>query len=207
MWWGLLWTCRLSWAGRPLHLGFCVILSFPGALPPWSPGTSEQHVRIRVIKKKKIIMKKRKKLTPPRPPVTAGASVTTSPARTLDLPEKQEPGTTVPGALPRLAVSGAQTNVALGLLGIDMPRPVQHTGKLRLSFLCALTTLSLVPFYCSVPVPDCPPLGLESLRVSDNQLDASSSQSFGLGPHRGRLNIQVSKATPRTSLRAPPTFG
>ncbi|MBW02386.1 putative carboxypeptidase X1, partial [Eschrichtius robustus] len=90
--------------------------------------TSEQHVRIRVIKKKKIIMKKRKKLTPPRPPVTARASVTTSPARTLDLPEKQE--------------------------------------------------------------PDCPPLGLESLRVSDNQLDASSSQSFGLGPHRGRLNIQ-----------------
>ncbi|XP_054946694.1 probable carboxypeptidase X1 isoform X3 [Physeter macrocephalus] len=91
-------------------------------------GTSEQHVRIRVIKKKKIIMKKRKKLTPPSPPVTARASVTTSPARTFDLPEKQE--------------------------------------------------------------PDCPPLGLESLRVSDNQLDASSSQSFGLGPHRGRLNIQ-----------------
>ncbi|XP_073092941.1 probable carboxypeptidase X1 isoform X2 [Manis javanica] len=37
---------------------------------------------------------------------------------------------------------------------------------------------------------DCPPLGLESLRVSDSQLEASSSQSFGLGPHRGRLNIQ-----------------
>ncbi|KAF4023386.1 hypothetical protein G4228_015368 [Cervus hanglu yarkandensis] len=91
-------------------------------------GTSEQHVRIRVIKKKKVIMKKRKKLTRPRPPVTARPSVTTSPAGTLELPEKQE--------------------------------------------------------------PDCPPLGLESLRVSDNQLDASSSQSFGLGPHRGRLNIQ-----------------
>ncbi|XP_044783793.1 probable carboxypeptidase X1 isoform X2 [Bubalus bubalis] len=91
-------------------------------------GTSEQHVRIRVIKKKKIVMKKRKKLTRPRPPVTARPSVTTSPSGTLDLPKKQE--------------------------------------------------------------PDCPPLGLESLRVSDNQLDASSSQSFGLGPHRGRLNIQ-----------------
>ncbi|XP_024856448.1 probable carboxypeptidase X1 isoform X1 [Bos taurus] len=91
-------------------------------------GTSEQHVRIRVIKKKKIVMKKRKKLTRPTPPVTARPSVTTSPSGTLDLPEKQE--------------------------------------------------------------PDCPPLGLESLRVSDNQLDASSSQSFGLGPHRGRLNIQ-----------------
>ncbi|MCJ8730677.1 hypothetical protein PDJAM_G00187260 [Pangasius djambal] len=38
--------------------------------------------------------------------------------------------------------------------------------------------------------PDCPPVGLESLRVSDYQLQASSSLSSGLGPHRGRLNIQ-----------------
>ncbi|XP_012866261.1 PREDICTED: probable carboxypeptidase X1 isoform X1 [Dipodomys ordii] len=36
----------------------------------------------------------------------------------------------------------------------------------------------------------CPPLGLESLKVSDSQFEASSSQSYGLGPHRGRLNIQ-----------------
>ncbi|KAF5900933.1 putative carboxypeptidase X1, partial [Clarias magur] len=36
----------------------------------------------------------------------------------------------------------------------------------------------------------CPPVGLESLRVSDFQLQASSSLSSGLGPHRGRLNIQ-----------------
>lgn len=97
---------QLSWAGRFLHLGFHALLSFPGALPLWSSGTSEHHVRIRVIKKKKIIMKKRKKLTHPRPPVTAGPSVTTSPAGTLDLPEKQEPGTSAPGALPGLAVSG-----------------------------------------------------------------------------------------------------
>ncbi|XP_066535428.1 probable carboxypeptidase X1 isoform X2 [Hoplias malabaricus] len=38
--------------------------------------------------------------------------------------------------------------------------------------------------------PDCPPVGLESLRVSDYQLQASSSLTSGLGPHRGRLNIQ-----------------
>ncbi|XP_036429865.1 probable carboxypeptidase X1 [Colossoma macropomum] len=38
--------------------------------------------------------------------------------------------------------------------------------------------------------PDCPPVGLESLRVSDYQLQASSSLSSGLGPQRGRLNIQ-----------------
>ncbi|KAM3832215.1 putative carboxypeptidase X1 [Vipera latastei] len=37
---------------------------------------------------------------------------------------------------------------------------------------------------------ECPPLGLESLRVRDSQLRASSSKRDGLGPHRGRLNIQ-----------------
>ncbi|XP_073474245.1 probable carboxypeptidase X1 isoform X1 [Aquarana catesbeiana] len=36
----------------------------------------------------------------------------------------------------------------------------------------------------------CPPLGLESLRVSDYQLRASSIKRYGLGAHRGRLNIQ-----------------
>ncbi|XP_053095432.1 probable carboxypeptidase X1 isoform X1 [Pangasianodon hypophthalmus] len=38
--------------------------------------------------------------------------------------------------------------------------------------------------------PECPPLGLESLRVKDAQLQASSYKRRGLGPHRGRLNIQ-----------------
>ncbi|OCT99096.1 probable carboxypeptidase X1 [Xenopus laevis] len=36
----------------------------------------------------------------------------------------------------------------------------------------------------------CPPLGLESLRVFDYQLRASSTKRYGLGAHRGRLNIQ-----------------
>ncbi|XP_069016829.1 probable carboxypeptidase X1 [Embiotoca jacksoni] len=40
------------------------------------------------------------------------------------------------------------------------------------------------------PQMDCPPLGLESLRVDDSQIQASSYQRLGLGPHRGRLNIQ-----------------
>ncbi|XP_030252862.1 LOW QUALITY PROTEIN: probable carboxypeptidase X1 [Sparus aurata] len=39
-------------------------------------------------------------------------------------------------------------------------------------------------------VPQCPPLGLESLKVKDAQLRASSYKRRGLGPHRGRLNIQ-----------------
>ncbi|XP_019948441.2 probable carboxypeptidase X1 isoform X2 [Paralichthys olivaceus] len=37
---------------------------------------------------------------------------------------------------------------------------------------------------------ECPPLGLESLKVKDTQLRASSYKRRGLGPHRGRLNIQ-----------------
>ncbi|XP_042244200.1 probable carboxypeptidase X1 isoform X1 [Thunnus maccoyii] len=40
------------------------------------------------------------------------------------------------------------------------------------------------------PQLDCPPLGLESLRVDDSQIRASSFERTGLGPHRGRLNIQ-----------------
>ncbi|KAI6069781.1 putative carboxypeptidase X1 [Aix galericulata] len=38
--------------------------------------------------------------------------------------------------------------------------------------------------------PQCPPLGLESLRVLDSQLRSSSDKRYGLGAHRGRLNIQ-----------------
>ncbi|XP_075914494.1 putative carboxypeptidase X1, partial [Petromyzon marinus] len=37
---------------------------------------------------------------------------------------------------------------------------------------------------------ECPPLGLESLGVEDAQLRSSSAERFGLGAHRGRLNIQ-----------------
>ncbi|KTF89565.1 hypothetical protein cypCar_00043260 [Cyprinus carpio] len=37
---------------------------------------------------------------------------------------------------------------------------------------------------------DCPPLGLETLKIDDFQLHASSMRHYGLGPHRGRLNIQ-----------------
>ncbi|XP_052523166.1 probable carboxypeptidase X1 [Tympanuchus pallidicinctus] len=45
----------------------------------------------------------------------------------------------------------------------------------------------------SPPAPQeqpCPPLGLESLRVQDSQLRSSSDKRYGLGAHRGRLNIQ-----------------
>ncbi|KPP61141.1 hypothetical protein Z043_120796 [Scleropages formosus] len=37
---------------------------------------------------------------------------------------------------------------------------------------------------------DCPPLGLETLKIDDFQLHASTIKRYGLGAHRGRLNIQ-----------------
>ncbi|XP_030915743.1 inactive carboxypeptidase-like protein X2 [Geospiza fortis] len=41
------------------------------------------------------------------------------------------------------------------------------------------------------PPPDCPPLGLETLKITDFQLHASTAKRYGLGAHRGRLNIQA----------------
>ncbi|XP_072524003.1 inactive carboxypeptidase-like protein X2 [Salminus brasiliensis] len=38
---------------------------------------------------------------------------------------------------------------------------------------------------------ECPPLGLETLKIDDFQLHASTMQRYGLGAHRGRLNIQA----------------
>ncbi|KAM6951759.1 inactive carboxypeptidase-like protein X2 [Aplochiton taeniatus] len=38
---------------------------------------------------------------------------------------------------------------------------------------------------------DCPPLGLETLKIDDFQLHASTMRRYGLGAHRGRLNIQA----------------
>lgn len=67
-----------------------------------SLGTVKQHTWIRVVRKKKVILKKRKKPTSPSSPVTAKPLVTTSPARMLNLLEKQEPGT--PSAGPHLGL-------------------------------------------------------------------------------------------------------
>ncbi|XP_064871039.1 inactive carboxypeptidase-like protein X2 isoform X2 [Oncorhynchus nerka] len=38
---------------------------------------------------------------------------------------------------------------------------------------------------------ECPPMGLETLKIDDFQLHASTMRRYGLGPHRGRLNIQA----------------
>ncbi|XP_077481310.1 carboxypeptidase X (M14 family), member 2 [Stigmatopora argus] len=38
---------------------------------------------------------------------------------------------------------------------------------------------------------ECPPMGLETLKIDDFQLHASTMKRYGLGAHRGRLNIQA----------------
>lgn len=60
---------------------------------------------------------------------------------------------------------------------------------------------------CFLSLPECPPLGMESLRVDDNQIQASSYQRRGLGPHRGRLNIQVGLDVDQTSIHLCWGFG
>ncbi|XP_069832366.1 probable carboxypeptidase X1 isoform X2 [Dendropsophus ebraccatus] len=60
----------------------------------------------------------------------------------------------------------------------DLDEPVPKDRRLRLSE------------EKTADKKECPPLGLESLRVSDQQLRASSIKRYGLGSHRGRLNIQ-----------------
>lgn len=98
----------LGWQTSPP--GISCHSSLPRCCSPWSPGTSQQRVRIRVIKKKKVIVKKRKKLSSPSRLVTARPPVTTSPAGTIDLPEVQEPGNVPPWAPPRFAAPGAPTH-------------------------------------------------------------------------------------------------
>uniref|UniRef100_A0A8C9RGD6 Inactive carboxypeptidase-like protein X2 n=1 Tax=Scleropages formosus TaxID=113540 RepID=A0A8C9RGD6_SCLFO len=39
--------------------------------------------------------------------------------------------------------------------------------------------------------PECPPMGLETLKIDDFQLHASTMRRYSLGAHRGRLNIQA----------------
>ncbi|XP_061087264.1 inactive carboxypeptidase-like protein X2 [Conger conger] len=41
------------------------------------------------------------------------------------------------------------------------------------------------------PREECPPMGLENLKIDDFQLHASTMRRYGLGAHRGRLNIQA----------------
>uniref|UniRef100_A0A8C9G3D0 Carboxypeptidase X, M14 family member 2 n=1 Tax=Pavo cristatus TaxID=9049 RepID=A0A8C9G3D0_PAVCR len=47
------------------------------------------------------------------------------------------------------------------------------------------------PFSWHLVLKHCPPLGLETLKITDFQLHASTAKRYGLGAHRGRLNIQV----------------
>ncbi|MGH0158501.1 UNVERIFIED_CONTAM: hypothetical protein FKN15_036238 [Acipenser sinensis] len=64
-----------------------------------------------------------------------------------------------------------------------------QTHWLVLHFFGIITKKNLFPD----SMVECPPLGLESHRVEDDQLLASSMLRHGLGPQRGRLNMQAGK--------------
>uniref|UniRef100_A0A4W4GB80 Carboxypeptidase X (M14 family), member 1b n=1 Tax=Electrophorus electricus TaxID=8005 RepID=A0A4W4GB80_ELEEL len=70
----------------------------------------------------------------------------------------------------------------------SLPLPAQSSLGCQKKLVMCVTHPEWV--FVHVPVSECPPLGLESLRVRDTQLQASSYKRQGLGPHRGRLNIQ-----------------
>lgn len=55
-----------------------------------------------------------------------------------------------------------------------------------------------------VVVLECPPLGLESHRVDDNQLLASSQSHHGFAAQRGRLNMQVACRRKPSEHQIPP---
>ncbi|XP_076595235.1 putative carboxypeptidase X1 isoform X1 [Chaetodon auriga] len=72
------------------------------------------------------------------------------------------------------------------------PKTIQKKSKLitKKPKIVKKTKPQVKPSVATETLPQCPPLGLESLKVKDTQLRASSYKRRGLGPHRGRLNIQ-----------------
>ncbi|CAN2388343.1 zinc ion binding [Pristimantis euphronides] len=84
-------------------------------------------------------------------------------------------------------------------LRLSEEKPVDKTAKVEKKKVKIVKTVKVLkkvkeektsPGAGGTAEEQCPPLGLESLRVSDHQLRASSIKRYGLGSHRGRLNIQ-----------------
>uniref|UniRef100_A0A8B9VMI8 AE binding protein 1 n=1 Tax=Anas zonorhyncha TaxID=75864 RepID=A0A8B9VMI8_9AVES len=67
----------------------------------------------------------------------------------------------------------------------ECPRPGRQ-GEAVTGLGGGTLTLCHVP-----PHPECPPIGLESHRIEDDQILASSMLRHGLGAQRGRLNMQA----------------
>ncbi|XP_062234862.1 inactive carboxypeptidase-like protein X2 [Platichthys flesus] len=70
------------------------------------------------------------------------------------------------------------------------PASNRKAEKNKKSNLNAANSISEGGQYNSIK-EECPPMGLETLKIDDFQLHASSTKRYGLGAHRGRLNIQA----------------
>ncbi|XP_072718261.1 LOW QUALITY PROTEIN: probable carboxypeptidase X1 [Ciconia boyciana] len=131
--------------------------------------------------------------TAPSPPTTAG-----SPKGTGAAPPKGS-GATTSESTPAPAPDGAapsgppeQGRRAQGGPGAEAPAPRKKLVRVKVVKKKVVKKKPKAPAKdaAAPPQPQCPPLGLESLRVLDSQLRASSDKRYGLGAHRGRLNIQ-----------------
>ncbi|XP_059577189.1 probable carboxypeptidase X1 isoform X2 [Alligator mississippiensis] len=143
----------------------------------------------------------------PAPPTPAPAPAMVRPALVLVLvlalaaaaPPRRAPETPAAQAAPSAAPSTAAPGPATALPGSASPRPQDTAGdgarKVVRVKVVKKKVLKKKPKAgakedASKQEPRCPPLGLESLRVLDSQLRASSDKRYGLAAHRGRLNIQ-----------------
>lgn len=93
--------------------------------------------------------------------------------------------------LPRAASSHCPQCCWARLYRLSIPATVE-IQKLQI-LVCFVLVFSffLIEFLSIFCFVDCPPLGLETLKITDFQLHASTAKRYGLGAHRGRLNIQV----------------
>ncbi|KAJ8391808.1 hypothetical protein AAFF_G00085800 [Aldrovandia affinis] len=110
-------------------------------------------------------------------------------------PETQEPRAPIAARVgPKTDPKGPPREEEKGRLAADSKRAKNGHKKVEKSKKVGLKTpnsSSLGESHYEPVREECPPMGLESLKIDDFQLHASSIKRYGLGAHRGRLNIQA----------------
>ncbi|XP_075355501.1 putative carboxypeptidase X1 [Mycteria americana] len=132
---------------------------------------------------------------PSPPPTTAGPPKGTGAAPPKGSGASTSESTPAPppdGAAPSSPGPPEQGRRAQGGPGAEAPAPRKKLVRVKVVKKKVVKKKPKAPAKdtAAPPQPQCPPLGLESLRVLDSQLRASSDKRYGLGAHRGRLNIQ-----------------
>ncbi|XP_063192363.1 probable carboxypeptidase X1 [Chroicocephalus ridibundus] len=123
------------------------------------------------------------------PPKGTGASTSKS---TTATPPKSAAGGTPGSAAPSSSGPPERGRLKEGGPGAKAPAPRKKLVRVKVVKKKVVKKKPKAPGKdtAAPQEPLCPPLGLESLRVLDSQLRSSSDKRYGLGAHRGRLNIQ-----------------